>query len=449
MIFKLRREIVLPHDSAFYTTPRPFRVRLDTDACGELEHNGDRFSLKPSLDMQKFMATWPDEHEVSVKEAAEFAVRFDRAKGLPTWSVAQHRDAITMALKRFGDTYTVGKADSLAPRARRHTEAFRKANELLAYGVALHFVATVLRIPPERFFLRGDNGEARPDFMARVRSEELRGAGLHLGAISHRGMVINIEVKSLFSHASFRAKSVAGRQLLHQIWKKSEHLGKGQPMLAIAVALKEAKSVSAPFIIIADPGDVERMPDEDLLPTLLSELVVLFNRFGVYGGAGGALRWLEHIGELKTPSAREAELMEERKGTDQPLPVEEISGRDFRGRIFSDLLAGLGQTGDRPVSESEVRSRLDADELGEIFFSGVDDELLEIVHAKNKSALLEFGLGTTPQGHPLAEQQGSTRSVSLRDQSGIPRRWFAQKPLPAADYRQSIRAEVRAQLNRW
>jgi len=332
---------------------------------------------------------------------------------------------------------TAGSIERVAnPKAVYHFEAGRHHSEMFAYGLAVHFAASLLRIPVDRLFFISASG-ARPDFRARVSLAELTAAGASIGALAASGAIIDLEVKALQGWASFRSNGEQGKLLLKNLADKAS-AKPNHVHLCVGVALPgfSPTTRTKTRILVADPGDGERVGHFEQAILLLEESLVLLLRHGLWPTLAKALTWLrdlrghwtEHEAELYADVNRYQEMDQYRIVTVQ------YEGRTFNGRVFNDVLGRLGQIGRRGMSREEAEERLRADNLGGSWFSGVDVDWIAIVANRDLHGLLSYGV----------QERGG------RDLAGGSAYYYSEEPMND-DIRQFVRTQLSSALRpqRW
>ena len=129
--------------------------------------------------MQVLLQTYGTTHQASLADLASAALQFFRTSDGPAEAL-DHIELQFLLTYDFGRVLTCGSdgasGTSLGPASRRtsmrHGEAVKKTTEMLGYGLALNYVASVLGVPTDWFtFIEGSG--TRPDFSARKTIEEL------------------------------------------------------------------------------------------------------------------------------------------------------------------------------------------------------------------------------------------------------------------------------------
>lgn len=435
----LRQELILPQTEAFYTTPLLFSINVDSFACRILSLNGAQFTVgKPSLLASALSAANKTLHSADLESVSIAALRFFRTSGVRSMAPAEYATLLYLTRYHWGLAFEHGKTGSLqhaeGPLPVLHSEATKPCTEQVAYGLAVHFLATMLGIPTDRFFFVSGSG-ARPDFTARISLEELRSNGIC--ALSPSGHVIQLEVKARTGWASSRSTGKQGLALLQNLSTKSA-TNPNNAFVSVIVSLPNKKQSrsgrSRTKLIVVDPGEPKVLAESAQLMLLLEESLPLLIRHGLWQALVSALNWLGRLRELSRP---EKDLIARFDGgrPSQPqskITVRQHEGRTFNGRIFSDVVLRLGQPGERAMTRSEAENRLALGEFGSAWFSGADISWLKIIQTEDATALLRYGV----------------RGEDTIDLSAKSAFRMADEPMEE-DIRNSVRIELNNALKRW
>lgn len=437
---KLRHEIALPQDEAFYATDRAFDVNVDTAACGTFTAaDGTQFTLAASAGaLAPLLAKCPKQHSVSLKTVSEAAMRFYRSGGVHSFSQADFVNMLFMTRFVFGHAFAVSQTNSIehtsAPTTVFHGEALAAQTEFFAYGLACHFTAKLLGIPIDRFFFVTASG-ARADFHARVTATELRQVGAGLGALAPSGYIAELEVKARTGWASFRSTGASGVALLKNLHGKVV-LRPDRAFLGIIVALPGQTGTprTRAKIVIADPGEAVVIGAEEQTVLLLEQAVSLLYQHGLWPTLAQALTWLHDLRPLRERELELRELVERFIGVRQyRLVRQEHDGRTFNGRVFNDVIARVGQIDNRGMGQAEAEERLRLDDLGHAWYSGVDEEFVRVIEKRDAAQLRRFGVRGEDPEHDL-----SGRSA-----------FHVEEEPMSEDLRSSVRNVLQLALRRW
>ena len=437
---RVRHEIFLPKDQAFYTTNRVFEVSVDTAACGTfIWTDNTRFTLAASAGaLAPLLAACPREHSVSLKTISEGAMRFYRSGGVHSFSEADHVSMLFMTRYLFGHAFAVSRTNSVEhayPQAAVfHGEALAAQTELFAYCLACHFAAKLLGVPIDRFFFITADG-ARADFHARVTATELRQKGVGLGALAPAGFIVELEVKARTGWASFRSTGWQGLALLKNLHAKVA-LRPARAFLGMIVALPGQPGAprTRAKIVIADPGDAVPIGVEDQTILLLEQAISLLYQHGLWPTLARALAWLQELRPLHERELELRELVDRFLGMAQyRLEEREYDGRMFNGRTFTDVVARIGQINNRRMSIDEAEERLRLDDLGHAWYSGIDVAFVRVIEERAGDQLRHFGV------------RGQDAN---RDLSGGTAFRIEEEPM-TEELRESVRNVLRLALRHW
>jgi hypothetical protein len=432
--------MILSQAESFYTTPLLFEVKVDGFACGVFPlPDGTTFTLgNPTLLAPLLNKKNGTNHTADLESVSVAALRFLRAGGVRALEPVEYASLLFLTRYQWGLAFELGKNGSLKHSALNtaalHAEATKTHTEQFAYGLAVHFLATLLGIPIDRFYFITGSG-ARPDFNARVSMRELRENGIC--ALSAAGHVVQLEVKARTGWASSRATGPQGLALLHNLSKKSA-AGPGNAFLSVIVSLpsreQSQRGQSRTRLILVDPGEPQVLAESAQLILLLEESVPLLIKHGLWPTLSSALNWLRTLrGALTHGEETLIDFMGRRNGQLQYKLVElQRDGRTFNGRIFSDVSLRLGRPNERAMTPGEAESRLALGEFGSTWFSGADVSWINIIQSQDAAALLRYGVrGESPIDL-------SAKSAFMMD----------EEPM-TADIRGAIRRELSLALKHW
>lgn len=416
------KRVVLPRGNAFYTKTRSFKISVDGKACGTFniarpKKGGPKtFSLpSPTMLLAPLNQAAASPFQASLETISEAAMRFYQPRGAKRLALVHYQAALFMERYFWGLAFTDGTVGSLewnsSPRAPLHSEARKPIAESFAYGLALSFVANLLRVSTDRFFFVTVSG-ARADFESDFSAAELLAAGATFGALAPNGVVVEVEVKARSGWASFQSGSDRGRALLENLYRKSTS-AQNRILLSTIVSVPSRnartptrKARTPTHLIVADPGEAQPLPEAEQAIILLEQLVFLLLRHGLWPTLRSALEWLQTLkgGHL---SRREASLLRWRPVVDSPplqgrICHEEHGGRTFIGWEFSEVVLRLGHRGRRHMPRREAIDRLETSDFGHFWFSGVDMNLIAIVQEKRLEELLRHGTGSPEAASPPA-----------------------------------------------
>lgn len=436
---KVRHEFALPQDQAFYTTDRQFDVKMDPAACGTFTSDNEQFTLAASSGaLGPILATCPTQHSASLETISEAAMRFYQGGGVHPFAAADYNSMLFMTRFLFGHAFAVGHTNSLEHACGQngvfHSEARASQTEFFAYGLASHFAATLLGIPIDRFFFVTANG-ARADFNARVTAAELGQAGVGIGALAPGGFIVELEVKARTGWSSFRTNGQEGRALLKNLHGK---VVRSQTRAFLGMIVSLPRVLGSPHgrarILIADPGEAEPLDAVQQTVLLLEQATSRLYQHGLWPTLARALAWLKELRPLHKSELLLREMTEQLDGTPQPrLMRRERDGRTFNGRIFSEVVERIGQIENRRMSHEEADDRLRVGDLGNAWYSGVDDSFVQVIEKRDDSRLRRFGVRGSDGGRDLAGRSAFH---------------MEEEPM-TEDIRAFIRSELRAALRRW
>ena len=430
-----RREIELPRDVSFYTQDREFKLVVDASACGtHTSAAGVPFVVPHPIVIQKALTKADKTLTASVNDLTRAALRFYRTGGVNQFELSSYDAELFLTRYHWGRSFARSVTNSLerASGSERvyHSEALKVHSEMLAYGVAVHFLAELLAIPIDRFFFISKSG-SRPDFRARVTQTELLASSGSVGALSSSGSIVNLEVKYLHGWATFRSNG-SGKGLLENLAKKAAaEPTKMHVCIGVGLPSTSPTQNSLAKVLIADPGEPIPLGRNEQAILLLEEALVLLHRHGLWPALAHALAWLLELrGEL-TMNEKELESQLEvyRDIGQYRIILRDAGNRLFNGREFSDVVARLGQVGARGMSRTEAQERLDMDSLGRVFYSGVDVEWLNVIEARDLESLLHYGVGI------------AGRSIHSA--------FFYEEVPMQEEERLGVRRDLRLALNRW
>ncbi len=426
-----RREVELPQPVTFYEDNYDFEVKVDNNACGSFTlKDGTKFSLSASALLAPVLSALPTTHTASLVELTEASLRFYRSGGINTFALSDYLSILFFTRYEWGLEFAKSAVGSIEQvpdsKAVYHFEARRRHSEMFAYGLAVHFAASLLHIPVDRLFFISASG-SRPDFRARVSFAELTAAGASIGGLTASGAIVELEVKALQGWASFRSDGEQGKLLLKNLADKaSSKPNNAHLSIGVALPRHSPTTKTKTKILIADPGNAMYLNQKQQATLLLEESLVLLLRHGLWSTLAKALAWLKDLRELTQHEAELLARIEKYLEMDQCRIVEETHGnRTFNGRIFSDVLGRLGQTGQRGMSREEAEERLRTDNLGSVWFSGVDDSWSKIIAEQNIDELLSYGV----------------RERGGRDLSGKSAFYYNEEPMDE-EYRKAVRSEL-------
>jgi len=436
----VRHEIALPQDEPFYTDQRDFEVNVDTTACGNFTLNGVPFNLGPPTPVLAplLQAAALAGHEASLEQLTEAAMRFYRGGGVRTFSPAEYVSMLFMMRYGFGHAFRRSALNSVEhiPRgagATLHSEALAGFTELFAYGLACHFTAQLVGVPIDRFFFLTAAG-ARADFQARVTPADLEAAGAGIGVLAPNGFILELEVKARTGWASFRSTSDQGKALLKNVADKIA-ARPTHAFLSIIVGLtsRPGGPQSIGRIVIADPGEGDVLAEREQTIVLLEETLTLLYRHGLWITLRHALDWLEALRPLNHPEAELRGFVGPLDAARQQYRIVEVERgtRVFNGRIFSDVALRVGRIGQRGMAQEEAEERLRLDELGRLWYSGVDVAFERLISARDAERLRTYGV----------------RQLDEVDLSG--RSAYHMEEWPMGEERESVRNILRVELRRW
>jgi hypothetical protein len=292
----------------------------------------------------------------------------------------------------------------------------------------------LLGIPIDRFFFVTASG-ARADFHAQVTATELRQAGVGLGALAPRGYIAELEVKARTGWASFRSTGPLGVALLKNLHGKVQ-LRPTRAFLGIIVALpgRTGAPRTRAKIVIADPGDAVVVSEEEQTVLLLEQAISLLYQHGLWPTLAQALAWLHDVRALRERELELRALVDRFVGIGQyRILRREHEGRRFNGRIFNDVIARVGQVHNRGMRQEEAEERLRLYDLGHAWYSGVDEDFVQVIEERDAPRLRRFGVRGEDPDHDL-----SGRSA-----------FHVEEEPMTENLRASVRNELQLALSRW
>ena len=437
-----RHEMNLPQPESFYTTPLAFDVKVDSAACGTFTlPKGTAFTLgAPTVFAHFLAAAHGTQHTASIESVSLAALRFFRSGDVSPFAPIEYANMTFLTRYQWGLAFQTNAKGSLEHQPRGitklHSEAMKIHTEHFAYGLAVHFTATLLGIPIDRFFFLTAAG-ARPDFRARVSATELSSAcGGSVGALSATGYLIALEVKARTGWASYRHTSDEGVNLLYNLSKKAT-TRLNHAFLSVIVSLpdKTPSLRTRTKLILADPGDPVVLGRTDQAILLLEESLPLLLKHGLWPTLSSALHWLRRLRGALTDNQKEL-LQAVKKYSEQhqyKIVIKKTPmGRSYNGRVFNDVILRLGQVNNRGMTRTEAKRRLALDQLGHVWYSGADTAWINIVQSEDTDRLLGYGV------------RGVDNSY-LSAQSAF---FFDEEPL-TDEIRAGVRNILRLALKRW
>lgn len=412
-----RMEIELPRPCSFYENIYDFEVLLDKAACGTFKLNGKEFTLAAPTMLASRLAIFDDTiYRVSLNALTEASLRFYRSGHIRTFGLIDYFSILFLTRYEWGLAFAHSAANSIERASKDnavyHFEAARKHSEMFSYGLAVHFSALLLGVPIDRFYFILASG-TRPDFRTRVSRAELVAAGVGVGALAPSGALVELEVKSLQGWGSFRSAGKQGKLLLKNLSDKAS----GKPNvthLCIGVALPGLSPTkrTKTRILIADPGDAVPLDNRQQGILLLEESLTLLLRHCLWSTLIEAIEWLRDLRQSGVASPiysnrlpmsgesaltdHEAELYREveeiLKEDHYEIVMAQYDERQFEGRLVNDVLSRLGQLGRREMTRDEARERLRSDNLGNVWFSGVDIHWTQNFSRRDLNGMLSYGV---------------------------------------------------------
>lgn len=405
---QMTQDITLPKTEDFYTKPYEFSVSLVGGACRDYVDPGPPRKVLPlHLDssMQKAIQGYGPHHKASLEDIAASSIQFFRTAAGDS-EILDHHELRFMMAYDFGRVMTCGlngnTGTRLGPATRttsmRHSEAVKRTTEMFGYGLSLHFTASVLGVPTDRFtFILGSG--SRPDFEATFTPDEIIAAAPTLQTLNPAGQRVYVEVKARVTWGSMRERNDSTGLLLNCA-RKAESCSDGI-FLAILIALPPYSDSPrrTPHILVADPNDPPALSPEKQAEFLLERYLFHAQRYGLHLLKLRILQWLRQL-DVDLSEVRRGELQDleakyqREEGTKDPLLVRrEVNGRTCQGRFFSSLLERLGRPGNRRLTIEEAERALEDDgPIGKKYFAGVDEDLVTIIASQHMQRLLTFGV---------------------------------------------------------
>lgn len=395
-----RREIELPRAPEFYETEYEFEVIVDKSACGSFTMtDGTKFNLAAPTTLAPQLKTIGGQHRASLNDLSAAALRFYRTGDVNMFELSTYDSVLFLTRYEWGMAFSASATNSIeratGAKAVYHFEAMKHHTEMFSYGVAVHFAANLLGIPVDRFFFMTDATKGtRADFRARISRAELLAPGSAVAAVAPSGIIVELEVKCLQGWKSFRATGEQGQSLLHNLSQKASAKS-NHAHLCVGVALpsKSPTTRTKARVLVADPGDPQPLSETEQGVILLEEALVLLLRHGLWPTVARALDWLRTLRGKLTDHETELYKDVERFANMEQYRIVTFhhDDRTFNGRIYNDVLERLGQPGRRGMTKDEAEQRRLGDLLGNTFYSGVDEEWLEIIAEQYLDGLLSYG----------------------------------------------------------
>jgi hypothetical protein len=434
---QLRYDLELTRSEAFYTKTLEFDVRVDNTVCGSFKRkDGSSFSLQAPTLLAERLSRVGTIHHASLEAISEAALTFYRSGTVRPFSELEYVGVLFATRYHWGLAFEENSQSSLkhATQSPLHPEALRAHTEQFAYGLSIHFAATLLGISTDRFYFI-DAAGSRPDFAVQVTAAELASAnGGKVAALVAGGYQVQLEVKARTGWASYR-RGEEGLDLLQNLAAKAaSNPDFATVSLVISLPGKGQTREQRARILVADPGDPRMLDEREQVLLLLERALTLLVRHGLWPTLNSTLEWIHDLRERLTPSERllRATIMNYREREQYTILTERTGGREFNGRIFSDVVLRLGRPGERGMRKDEAISRIETDDLGRAWFSGVDKEWISILQRRDVKGLLSYGV------RPEGQLEAPAHSAFL----------MLEQPM-TDDLRVAIRSELKLALRRW
>lgn len=284
-----------------------------------------------------------------------------------------------------------------------HGEARKPVVEMLAYGLSLIAAAQISQVSFDRFYFLLGN-KSRPDFAASVTASDFVSETSITRLIGKRGLNLGVESKGRAKHGGFIIskgdnKGEATDELQSMLKKYDAYSGNSHAFLGFLVTteLKRASGEGDTRIALADPGEVTHLRGYDLTRALLGCLLPKLRRIGAWASLLAAADWLESLDE--SLSIDERAYLGTLPNTDVGLLSESVDDHSYVGRFFSDVVRRLGPQPMRApqIPRDEIQWRLDANDYGELWFAGVDVDIVDAIARRDSDALKRVGL---PKSQP-------------------------------------------------